>query len=83
MLKIKIVLDNKYTLTERKVYTAYDMLGQVGGFMGIIISGGGIFAAFFSGNMYLMTLLSNFYKVDENANTKKAKILPKIINSPT
>jgi hypothetical protein len=66
IMTIILSLDYKYTKTERKVYTVYNMLGKVGGFMGLIISAGAIFANIFSYKIYMMTMLSYFYKIDHD-----------------
>ena len=37
LIKVKFILDTESQVIERKVYTIYDMLGQVGGFMGVVL----------------------------------------------
>ena len=76
LLRVRIVLDNKHTLIERKVYTVYDMLGQVGGVMGIFFAAGSIFTNFFSANIYAMTLLSYFYKIKTHRVSIDNRIVP-------
>ena len=79
LVRFKLVLDNEFNIIERKVYTVYDMLGQVGGLMGLAISVGSLLAGTFSNNVYVMTLLSYFYKVNSIKFTSKiilSKLLP-------
>ena len=65
LIRLNFIIDAKYKLTERKVYTVYDMLGQVGGFMGIVFPFGAIITSMFSNKIYIMTLMSYYFKVDE------------------
>ncbi|CAI2362987.1 unnamed protein product [Moneuplotes crassus] len=85
LARINIILDKNYKIVERKVYTFYDMLGQVGGVMGIIYSLGSVCVNIFSGKIYIMTLLSYFYKVERRPDTQKVaplqKISPQKLNS--
>ena len=62
---IFLELDNRYDFTERKVYNFYDMFGQIGGVLGLLVPLGATFVHLFSENTYKMTLLSHFYKVEE------------------
>mmetsp|Transcript_32349 Transcript_32349/g.28642 ORF Transcript_32349/g.28642 Transcript_32349/m.28642 type:complete len:321 (+) Transcript_32349:909-1871(+) len=82
-MRLKFVLDSESILIERKIYTVYNMIGQVGGFMGIVVSVAGILAGIFSNNVYIMTLLSYFYKVNTMKYTSKIilkKLLPKMFS---
>ncbi|CAI2362670.1 unnamed protein product [Moneuplotes crassus] len=85
LARINIILDKNYKIVERKVYTFYDMLGQVGGVMGIIYSLGSVCVSLFSGKIYIMTLLSYFYKVKRSSDAHKVapsqKISVKRMNS--
>ncbi|CAI2363052.1 unnamed protein product [Moneuplotes crassus] len=85
LARINIILDKNYKIVERKVYTFYDMLGQVGGVMGIIYSLGSVCVSLFSGKIYIMTLLSYFYKVERSSDIHKVtpsqKICAKRLNS--
>ncbi|CAI2386814.1 unnamed protein product [Moneuplotes crassus] len=78
LARINIILDKNYNIVERKVYTFYDMLGQVGGVMGIIYSLGSVCVNIFSGKIYIMTLLSYFYKVERRPDTQKVSPSQKI-----
>ena len=60
-------LDQVYYNIERRAYTFIDVLGQVGGFMGILIPLGSFLVGFISNKMYWMTLISTFYDT-ENTN---------------
>lgn len=42
LMRLRVILDPRYQMIERRVYTIYDMLGQVGGFFGIILTAGKI-----------------------------------------
>jgi hypothetical protein len=66
----KLVLKMAYTHTfiSRRIYTVYDMLGRLGGFIGLVISVAALIVGLFSTKMYNMTLLSYFYKVDNALN---------------
>lgn len=80
LMGIQIVLDPKYSKVERKVYTLFDVLGQIGGVMGIIIP---LFVAsiqFFSTKIYTMTMLSLLYQVDEKPDYKVVPIESQISN---
>lgn len=74
LMRFKIVLDNKYSHIERRVYTFYDMLGQIGGFIDIILSTGSILTGFFSTKILMMTLLSHLFKVE--VKQKYIKVVP-------
>ena len=60
-------LDRVYYDIERRAYTFIDVLGQVGGFMGILIPLGSVLVGFISNKIYWMTLISYFYQT-ENTN---------------
>ena len=57
-------LDQEYLDIERRAYTFIDVLGQVGGFMGILIPLGSILVGFISNNIYWITLISTFYDTE-------------------
>mmetsp|Transcript_27891 Transcript_27891/g.24674 ORF Transcript_27891/g.24674 Transcript_27891/m.24674 type:complete len:217 (+) Transcript_27891:347-997(+) len=78
LMRIKVMVDKSYVKTQRNVYTIHDMLGNIGGFMGIIVPFFGILANLFSSTMFKMILVSNFYKVnnekyDENQNIQNRR----------
>mmetsp|Transcript_3389 Transcript_3389/g.2839 ORF Transcript_3389/g.2839 Transcript_3389/m.2839 type:complete len:130 (+) Transcript_3389:909-1298(+) len=81
-MRIIVILDSKYTLTERRVYTFADMLGKAGGFMGAILSISRVFAYLFTSKFYSMTLLTYFYKVDEYANDDFKPTEEENLNNP-
>jgi hypothetical protein len=64
VFRVVLKMDYSYTYIERKIYTVYDMLGQVGGFMGLVISVAAVIVGIFSDKIYTMTLLSYFYKAE-------------------
>jgi hypothetical protein len=73
VLKVVLELDYRYQFTERKVYNFYDMLGQVGGVMGLFISIGAVFANIVAPTIYKMVLLSSLYKIerDDHGDTEQ------------
>jgi hypothetical protein len=73
-LIVYLQLDYQYLTTERKLYTFYDMLGQVGGFMGIVIWLASLTVSSFSNNMYTMNLLSHMYKIDSEEKNNSSKV---------
>jgi hypothetical protein len=73
VMRIFLELDYKYQYTERKVYNFYDMLGQVGGVMGIIIPVGALVANIFTSTIYKMTLLSFLYRVENKQDALQDK----------
>lgn len=79
LMRFHIVLDSRYSQIERRVYTFYDMLGQIGGFIGIVLGAGGLIAGFFANNIYVMALLTSLFKVEvtkmEKAQKKSSKIM--------
>ena len=61
-------LDQVYYNIERRAYTFIDVLGQVGGFMGILIPLGSILVGLISNRIYWMTLISTFYDTENTNN---------------
>ena len=61
-------LDQEYLYIERRAYTFIDVLGQVGGFMGILIPLGSIIVGLISNRIYWMTLISTFYDTENTNN---------------
>ena len=61
-------LDQAYYNIERRAYTFIDVLGQVGGFMGILIPLGSILVGLISNRIYWMTLISTFYDTEGTNN---------------
>ena len=57
-------LDQAYYNIERRAYTFIDVLGQVGGFMSILIPLGSIIVGLISNRIYWMTLISTFYDTE-------------------
>jgi len=74
LLDIKLIQDQRYTKTERRIYSILDILGQVGGVQGLIIPLGAWMVEIFSSKIYLMTLLSLFYQVE--TKHKIHKVVP-------
>ena len=59
-------LDQEYLYIERRAYTFIDVLGQVGGFMGILIPLGSVLVKIISNNIYWMTLINTFYDTESS-----------------
>ena len=70
ILDIKIVLDNKYQVTSRQVYSLGDMVGQVGGMYSILFTFWSFFVGTISSRIYLNSLISSFYQVHKDKSTK-------------
>ena len=68
--KLILELDYRSTYIERKVYTFYGMISEIGGFIGIFLPLFALISQLFSNRIYRMTLLSYFYKVS-NKNVHK------------
>jgi hypothetical protein len=74
VIKIVLKMDYKYTLIERRTYTVYDMLGNIGGFMSIVLACAALFVQIFSDKLYAMTLLSYFYKIEDDTKYSTSKV---------
>ena len=76
------MLDSKYNVINRSVYTLGDMFGQIGGMDSIMATIGSIFVGVFSSKIFMESLLSTFYYV--TSDRKETKIIPlKIIEEET
>lgn len=73
LMKISFIIDAKYVYTERQVYSFMEVLGQIGGVMGIFVSLGAVFTHFCSSKIYTMTLLSMLYRTDDPKQPRKIK----------
>ena len=78
IIRFNIVLDSKYNVINRTVYSMTDMFGQIGGMDSILVSAGSIIVGIFSSKMFTASLLSSFYYV--NSDQHQSKILPRIMN---
>ena len=76
VLQLNFHIDEQYIHIERRVFSFIDVLGQLGGVMGIFIPLGSYFVSIFSDKIFWSTLLSVFYKVEINRNDKITKIHP-------
>ena len=50
---------------ERGVFTLLEVIGNIGGLMGIFTVGGGLLIRMFSGKVFLYSILSKIYQVEE------------------
>ena len=64
--KINFILDSKYQVIQRQVFTVLDLISQVGGVNQIILLLLSFFMHIFISKVYMETLLSNFYQIDQN-----------------
>ena len=73
LIEIHFEISPKYIRTERKVHSLMEVLGQIGGIIGILLPIGAILSGVFSSKIYVMTLLSLLYQVDQK---QTAKVVP-------
>lgn len=66
----EIALDQKYDVYERKIYTLFDMFGQLGGIYAILFSVGGVIVNSVSSKIFVNTILSRLYQVTTNSQSK-------------
>ena len=69
-LAIKFVKDDTSISYERGVFTILEVIGNIGGLMGIFTVAGSIIVGMFSGKVFLYSILSKMYQVEEPENTK-------------
>jgi hypothetical protein len=74
LIEIHFEISPKYMRTERKVYSLMEVLGQIGGIIGILLPVGAILSSVFSSKIYVMTLLSLLYQVDQKQTSKVVPI---------
>lgn len=74
LMEVQFELSPKYLKTERKVYSFMEVLGQVGGIIGILLPVGAILSSIFSSRIYIMTLLSLLFQVDQTQTSKVSPI---------
>ena len=70
ILAIKFMKDEKIISYERGVFTLLEVIGNIGGLMGIFTVGGGLLVGMFSGKVFLYSILSKIYQVEEPKNDK-------------
>jgi len=68
-----INLDYKYTFIERKVFNLYGLISELGGLVGIFFPLFAFFSKIFSNRIYRMTLVSSFFKTQNNTFDKNSK----------
>ena len=78
IINIKITLDSKYSVIQRKVYSFSDLVGQIGGINQIWVVFGVIISSIFVSKAFMESLLSRFYKVSNKSISCElnSKILP-------
>ena len=78
ILQMKFSLDNQYLQMSRSVYSLADMVGQVGGFGGMLISIFSFVVGVISTKIYQQSIMSDIYQVNSDINIRNAnnKIIP-------
>ena len=70
ILAVKFIKDLKTISYERGVFTLLEVIGNIGGLMGIFTVGGSLLVGMFSGKVFLYSILSKIYQVEEPKNDK-------------
>ena len=72
------LLDNQYFQMSRSVYSLADMVGQVGGFGGMLISVFSFVVGVISTKIYELSIMSDIYQVNSDINIRNVnnKIIP-------
>ena len=78
ILQMRFSLDNQYLQMSRSVYSLADMIGQVGGFGGMLISIFSFVVGVISTKIYQQSIMSDIYQVSSDTNNRFAsnKIIP-------
>ena len=78
ILQMRFSLDNQYLQMSRSVYSLADMVGQVGGFGGMLISIFSFVVGVISTKIYQQSIMSDIYQVNSDINIRNAnnKIIP-------
>ena len=71
ILQITFTLDNEYLQMSRSVYSLADMVGQVGGFGGMLISIFSFVVGVISTKVYQQSIMSEIYQVNSNEDNSK------------
>ena len=79
---INFMLDSKYQVIQRRVFSLLDLIGQIGGVNQIVLVLLSFLMNIFIYKVYIETLLSNFYQLDiESSHIKSNSILPEEVTS--
>ena len=79
IFQITFSFDNEYQQMSRSVYTLSKMIGQIGGFGGMLISIFSFVVGIISTKVYQQSIMSDIYQVNSNINNSrlsKNKIIP-------
>mmetsp|Transcript_6199 Transcript_6199/g.5324 ORF Transcript_6199/g.5324 Transcript_6199/m.5324 type:complete len:222 (+) Transcript_6199:475-1140(+) len=79
IFKALFLKDNFSKSYDRSVITLLDVFGNVGGIMSIISLVGAIIVGFFSDKIFIYSILSKLYQVDDDTNHKKNTSISKVI----
>ena len=71
IFQIVFSLDNEYLQISRSVYSLADMVGQVGGFGGMLISIFSFLVGVISTKVYQQSIMSDIYQVNSNDDNSK------------
>ncbi|CAI2374574.1 unnamed protein product [Moneuplotes crassus] len=69
LLNLKFIKDPFTQSYDRGVITILDVIGNIGGLMGIFVVGGGFIVNLFSDKLFLYSIFSNMYKVQKPSNS--------------
>ena len=79
---INFMLDSKYQVIQRRVFSLLDLIGQIGGVNQIVLVLLSFVMNIFIYKVYIETLLSNFYQLDTESSHKKSNsVLPEDVTS--
>jgi hypothetical protein len=73
IIEFKVALSLNTLKIERKVYSFYEILGQIGGVMAILLPSGALLSGLFSNKIYSMKMLSLLYHVDKDNQDQESK----------
>ena len=73
IIEFKIALSLNTLKIERRVYSFYEILGQIGGVMAILLPFGALLSGLFSNKIYAMKMLSLLYHVDNDNQDHESK----------
>ncbi|CDW73064.1 UNKNOWN [Stylonychia lemnae] len=78
VIAIYLRFDNKYDLYTRKVYSALELLGDIGGLYGSLLGIGFFFVGFISSRMFMSDIMKKIYQVRKYVFEPDIKTLKKL-----
>ena len=76
VFELSIIFDRKYIKIERRIYTLFDALGQLGSVISIFVPLGALFVSIFSNKIFNKTMLGIFYDIETAHNNDDGKVHP-------